>query len=68
MTFTRNRKIIAGTSIILTDAAFMLTVYGTHYHVPFPIVAVHLTALLIGFGFIWRGSIEERKLKPHPNV
>jgi hypothetical protein len=45
---SQNRKILAGSSISLIACLFMLAVYGTHDHVPLPIVVVYLLALVVG--------------------
>jgi hypothetical protein len=63
MQLTQNRKTIAGASIILTAGAFMLAEYGSVFHVPLPVLVVHLLALSTGGGLMCWGTSEEHKLK-----
>jgi hypothetical protein len=60
--FTRNNKRIAGLSIILTVSAFMIAAYGSLSRLPLPIVAVYLTAILIGGGLGVVGPLQEKKI------
>jgi len=61
MRLTRNPKILIGSSIILTACAFMFAVYGTHFHVPLPIVVVYGSSLIIGGGLQTWGLMEEKR-------
>jgi hypothetical protein len=58
---TQNRKMLSGSSIILTSDAFMLAVYGTLVRIPGAIVTVHLIALAVGTRLLWAGSREESR-------
>ncbi len=62
MRFTRNNKRIAGLSVILTVSAFMIAAYGSLSRLPLPIVAVYLTAILIGGGLGVVGQLQEKKI------
>jgi len=62
MQFTRNNQRIAGLSIILTASAFMIAAYGSLSRLPLPIVAVYLTAILIGGGLGVVGQLQEKKI------
>jgi hypothetical protein len=61
MRLSRNPKILVGSSIILTACAFMVAVYGTHFHVPLPIVVVYALSLIIGGSLQTWGLLEEKK-------
>jgi hypothetical protein len=66
MKLTRNPKILVGSAIIFTACAFMFAVYGTHSHVPLPIVVVYGFSLNIGGTLQTWGLVEDKKRNNPP--
>jgi hypothetical protein len=62
---TRNPKLIAGSSILLTASAFMFVVYGTFDRVPLPFFVVYFASLLSSGILTFLGRTEEKNLAIH---
>ncbi len=65
MRFSRNRKTLVGGAIVLTDAVYILTIYGTMDRIPKSIEALHVVVFLLGMFLVAFGVREDRKtLRP----
>jgi hypothetical protein len=61
MRLTRNPKILAGASILITSSSFMLAADASLHQIPLPILIVQLAALIVGSSLLLLGFSEEKK-------